>query len=366
MNKKIISDLIKVANSLDSKNMRKEANQIDLIIRKMAQDASGLGEYKNLMIGPDGKAKIFTATEAGATGASDPRSVYAALMPIFNAVLPYLVRPARNEKENLMKEEVHKSWAQSVATMMSDLSSHKDMKTFWNSFNSLLTEVSSKRTVHIEEGGDADKPMKGRPVPSKGDGLLTQDPSKSECKPNGQPLIRLPGDTKYGYQLAEDGGSYRAYRLSDCKFLGTFNDEDGLKKVKDAAPKAAEPSPAAEVTDETIEKMPVNPNADSIAALRDLRGRVEAASETRRFEQDGPTVQEAQKLLGIKNITPLAPGVRRKYLLKLIDKGIAKLQGDSADDLFMSEAASRSNDRISKFASLLSGEFGGLDKKIRR
>ena len=225
-----------------------------------------------------------------------------------------------------MKEQVYTSWARSVATMMTNLRSHQDMKNFETSFNYLLTEATSKRTVHIEEGGDADKPIKGRPVPSKGDGLLTQDPSKSECKPNGQPLIRLPGDTKYGYQLAENGENYRAYRLSDCKFLGTFNDEDGLKKVKDAAGISSGPTVEEEgdltQDEEAAAEVVENPPPGTADKLRGhLLNVLDAAAKNNftRVSEDNADVKAIRDLLkGGKNLT-IWKGISIKKLEKMVD-----------------------------------------------
>lgn len=348
MKNDIVKGLISVANSLDSKGFGKEADQLDRIMRKIAERYEGPGTASTVR-GQDGD----TVDEA--------------------------IAEAMDLEPSLTYDDIYVS-AYGGGITFANVSPGKAML-IWRANADInenwLFKLFSKRNggelwrMYTEAGG----PDEDVPESEESPDVARQAPSPKrtkECTPNGQPLIRLPGDNTYGYQLADDGKSYRAYRLSDCKYLGTFDDEAGTSKVKGAAPKAApsetpsEPSQGPEITKEVSENMPVAPPPDAMAELLALRDRVKAAEDTRRFEQTAEVVREAQRLLGIKNITPFAPGVRRKYLQRLIERGIEKLQGDSADDLFMSEAASRSSDRISKFASLLSGEFGGLDKKVRR
>lgn len=345
MKNDIIKGLISVANSLDSKGFGKEADQLDRIMRKFSQQQSVTSGADAASADP---GDLFLDTGATVGQFQDLlKEKPNTLADAFTGIL--MSRFGERELRSLPKEEQIDTIAEVIDAA--------------NSFKTDLTAGAGKEAYL-----DLVRQRLGMEV-------VNQNYMGGQCAPNGKPLIRLPGDNTYGYQLTEDGTGFMAWTLKDCKSVANgrvFKDPGGLEKVKNAVTKAApsetpsEPSRGPEVTDATIDEMPVNPNADSIAALQNLRGRVAAMEETRRFEQDKPTVQEAQRLLGIKTITPLAPGVRRKHLLKLIDKGIAKLQGNSADDLFMSEAASRSNDRISKFASLLSGEFGGLDKKVRR
>ena len=59
-----------------------------------------------------------------------------------------------------------------------------------------------------------------------------------QCAPNGKPLLRIPGDRTYGYQLTDDNEGFLAFTLADCKPVANgrvFTDPNGLKKVKDAA-----------------------------------------------------------------------------------------------------------------------------------
>lgn len=360
MKNDILKGLISVANSLDSKGFGKEADQLDRIMRKIAQiDQGVLAEIRaeNKKQTDQGN-QPFTATEIAKRyfGGDLEKGLEAhqELNPPTEAGESF-----QRSMEDIIAEEesVTKETIDHVVSL--EDAGGRSMSA------SQIAEIGFTPELAVEIY---------HALPAYKAKMLGSSEEPRGCMPNGKPLLRIPGDNTYGYQLTEDGTGFMAWTLKDCKPVANgrvFTDPKGLEKVKSLVPNAtpdnaSEPSQGPEVTDKTVEQIPVNPSSDAIAELQNLRGRVEAASETRRFEQDGPTVQEAQRLLGIKNITPLAPGVRRKYLLKLIDKGIAKLQGDSADDLFMSEAASRSSDRISKFASLLSGEFGGLDKKVRR
>lgn len=371
MNNDIVKGLIRVANSLDSKGFGKEADQLDRIMRKLSQFAGSPEADENSAIGEwqekwdSARNRVNEFISARISWSMDETMAIIKSWPWYN-------RNIRGRGGNIMGVDMarYPAWDKLRRELLG--------KGSISTMNQRSQDYKAIVKMVEEAHGIYEATPTSSPEEEASPAVTRQAPSPKrtkECKPNGQPLIRLPGDNTYGYQLTDDGKAYRAYRLSDCKYLGTFDDEKGTNKIKAAAPKAApseagetpsETSQGSEITDETVEEVHVAPPPDAMSALQDLYRRVDAMKDIRRFEQTAGVVQEAADLLGIKNITPFAPGVRRKYLLRLIERGIKKLQGDSADDLFMSEAASRSSERISKFASLLSGEFGGLDKKVRR
>ena len=343
MNKKIISDLIKVANSLDSKNMRKEASQLDLIIRKMAAfDRGSLGDSTD--------SRGNTALEA----IGDAKQVY-----------------------NFSEDKFYVS--DYYGTVFVDAgpgragiiwSSAPEDKLPLTWIGKMVGPSNPLWPYYIAAGGP-EAPEKDR----DDSGVVTQDEKKSECKPGGQTLIRLKGDLKYGYLLVNNNEAYQAYRLSDCRLLGTFDDAEGLDKVKGAAGIPSGPTgeqdEALTEEEEAAAEVVENPPPGTVDKLKShLLNVLDAADKgsfTRVSEDNADVIEIRELLRGGKNLT-IWRGISVKKLEKIVNRAIEKAEkaeaSNASDELF--SEASESEQRIAKFASLLSGEFNGLDKKIRR
>lgn len=372
MNKKIISDLIKVANSLDSKGFGKEADQLDRIIRKIAQiDPTLLNDIRseNEELTDQDKPP-FTAIEIAKRflegdlekGLEYAEALYPSVVP--TRTLERSIEEIIEAEESLKKETID-GFVGLTALQIAELGFTPE----------LAIEIHKALPAYKAEMFGASEGPRG-------------------CTPNGKPLLRIPGDRTYGYQLTDDNMGYQAWKLDGCEAVSggrEFRYTEGgseemrisVNKVREAAEldpiSAAGASEGAKAPSEMPSDPAIAPRTDqqTLDGLEALKEEIENSNiASVRIRQDHPYVTRAEELLGIsdralfKKMSPLVPNVGYKFLLKQINRGIEKLkanlQGDSADDIFMSAEASESEQRIAKFASLLSGEFNGLDKKIRR
>ena len=289
MKNDIIKGLISVANSLDSKGFGKEADQLDRIMRKFSQQQSIMSGADVAQADPD---DLFLDT--GATV---------------------------GDLQNLLKERPN-TLADAFTGMLMDRAGQGQLRSFpkEKQIDTIAEVIDAAEFFGTDLTAGAGKEAYLDLVRQRlGMEVVNPNYMGGQCAPNGKPLLRIPGDRTYGYQLTDDNEGFLAFTLADCKPVANgrvFTDPNGLKKVKDAAgltttDDAPATSEGPEVTEEVFDEIEVNPNAEDIAALEDLKGRVAAMEETRRFEQSAGVVREAAELLGIKNITPFAPGVRR-------------------------------------------------------
>jgi len=379
MKNDIIKGLISVANSLDAKGFGKEADQLDRIMRKFSQDENQMSDWKIKWEAAREGVNDFISEKIDSWVMNDSAKIIES-WPEYKANI-------RGEGNSWSSSDTgnYPAWNK-VRTELLASGHPSTASQRVEDYETIVKMVDEAHRVW-ESKPDADVLEEAAPVQTsqREEETSTQTPEPTKCKPNGKPLIRIPGDNTYGYQLTEDGTGFRAWTLKDCKPHAdgrVFEDkEDKVKNAAGVGPEAASeatpeatPEAAPETTPEA-EDLPedelVNPEISDLAQLRAIKADLEREN-AQRIRQDSPLVQRAEGLLGINNraifnkMTPLQPGVGYKYLMRQIDKGIAKLEADSADDAPMSSEASKAERRISKFASLLSGEFGGLDKKIRR
>lgn len=102
--------------------------------------------------------------------------------------------------------------------------------------------------------------------------------------------------------------------------------------------------------------------AELQALLDQLKAENPAAT---RLSEDNEKVQRIAEILGKKRLD-IWKGIGMNKLERIVNRAIKKAnKGNSANDALSAEA-SRSEKRISKFASLISGEFSGLAKSVRR
>ena len=129
---------------------------------------------------------------------------------------------------------------------------------------------------------------------------------------------KIPDDNKYEYSLTSDGKGYIAYE--NGKALGTFTDEAGLKRVKDAAPASATGS-------------------GFLSSLSDFfsTGKSDEKPPTkqdwsRESDPNGP-IHQLQKALGVKADGAFGPNSRRAWATKTNDSPLPPTPNEALKQL---------------------------------
>jgi hypothetical protein len=195
-------------------------------------------------------------------------------------------------------------------------------------------------------------------------------------------MFLIPGDKTYGYVMDEGNASYTAYKLPRTK----INETNSYIKLKSGLTANLEDRvlPAAGITtpmkehpgnvDETPmtrsdEEEASTPEVDDpylASKLRPLLEAVEAQyGDALRIPEDNKNVKQIAALLG-KERLDIWRGISTAKLKRIVEKAIRKAEKSNASDDALFAEASRKEKRISKIASLLSGEFNGLAKSVRR
>lgn len=425
----MLKELIKLANSLDERNFRAEASELDRIIKKMAaggklaiesavaeymgdngdalvlkvvfrheykkaesaeyqKTGEGLGSIYYLSLDGESWEKFDADTQDDGSKViikkiedQTPREISVVMSPPvdagavsdrINVTIPEKPKAGEDDKPKTpgswqTQDEIIKE----VQTLVNSEPTGKWSDMEWSKLKAFLTEHeanivdsdgSKVAVMDILKGGVKGRGAPGKPIAPDNTFVswlkFLQDIS---AKPEG-----AAGGTPTG---AEEATGTDA--TADTKPESNNNINEN-KAGEDTPTKAA-----PETTGKTIVRLePINPN-DPLGSLKTFREELSmvAPDEVLRYTENHPLALKAKTLLGKKRLT-MFKGVNKMRLMKMIDDAIIALETgkgekkglfgrNRAEDGITNEAMD-SEERIKKMAEMLSGEFSGLAKSVRR